>query len=76
MKLLKKLLIPILLIGVGGMGWYFSKPLLQDLARQERPIPTIVVQRGDVEIKIHSIGELRSVKNAMMTAAFRCEAIR
>ncbi len=68
MKLLKKLLIPILLIGVGGMGWYFSKPLLQDLARQERPIPTIVVQRGDVEIKIHSIGELRSVKNAMMTA--------
>lgn len=68
MRLFKRVLIVIFLTGIGGMGWYFSKPLLKDLARRESPIPTLLVRRGDVDIKIHTIGELRAVKSAMLTA--------
>ena len=68
MRLVKRILIPIFLIVVGGMGWYFAKPLFRDLSRQERPIPTVLIRRGDVEVKIHSVGELRSAKSAMLTA--------
>jgi HlyD family secretion protein len=68
MTLLKRASIIVFLIIIGGMGWYFAKPLFRDLARSERPIPTILVTRGDVEIKIHTIGELRAVESAMLTA--------
>jgi HlyD family secretion protein len=68
MRWFKRIVILTLLIGIGGVGWYFAKPLIKDLARTERPIPTVLVKRGDVEIKIHTIGELRTVKSAMLTA--------
>ncbi len=68
MRLLKRIFILVLFIGIGGMGWYFAKPLFQDLAGRERPIPTVLVRRGDVDVKIHTVGELRAVKSAMLTA--------
>jgi HlyD family secretion protein len=68
MRNLKKLLIPLLLITLGGVGWFYSKPLVQEFARRETPIPTFQVKRGNVEIKIHTVGELRSLKTAMLTA--------
>jgi multidrug resistance efflux pump len=58
----------LIVLGLSWIGWYYGKPLVEGLNRRERPLPTFRVQRGTVEIRVHTIGELRSVRSGTLSA--------
>jgi multidrug efflux pump subunit AcrA (membrane-fusion protein) len=67
-KHLQRIALFLLVLGLSWIGWYFGKPLVEGLNRRERPLPTFRVQKGSVEIRVHTIGELRSVRSATLSA--------
>ncbi|MCI0421066.1 MAG: HlyD family efflux transporter periplasmic adaptor subunit [Acidobacteria bacterium] len=55
------LLVPIAL-GAGAVV------ALNQMKKPERDIPTVALKRGNVEMKVHTYGELRAVRSAMLVA--------
>ena len=41
---------------------------LNQMKRPEREVPTVALKRGNVEMKIHTYGELRAVRSATLVA--------
>jgi len=68
MKTLRKIFlraIPLVLVGLLGWGGY---RLVQRLPERRREIPTTVVRRGDIVVRVHARGELRAVRSVTLTA--------
>jgi len=54
----------LVLIGLGAG----AVVALNQMKRPERDIPTVALKRGNVEMKIHTYGELRAVRSATLVA--------
>ena len=54
----------LVLIGLGTVGFV----TLNQMKASERGIPTVALKRGNVEMKIHTYGELRAVRSATLVA--------
>lgn len=67
-KHIQRVMLFLVILGLSWIGWYYGKPLMEGLNRRERPLPTFRVQKGTVEIRVHTIGELRSVRSGMLAA--------
>ena len=54
----------LILIGLGAV----AVVALNQMKSPERGIPTVALKRGNVEMKIHTYGELRAVRSATLVA--------
>jgi HlyD family secretion protein len=54
----------LVLIGLGAG----AVVALNQMKRPERDIPTVALKRGNVELKVHTYGELRAVRSATLVA--------
>ncbi len=63
----KKVRLLIVLLVVMAAGGVISVAL-QQVSRPGREIPTARVRRGDLDVKVYTTGELRSVRSAMLVA--------
>jgi HlyD family secretion protein len=54
----------LVLVGLGAV----AVVALNQMKRPERGIPTVALKRGNVEMKIHTYGELRAVRSATLVA--------
>jgi multidrug efflux pump subunit AcrA (membrane-fusion protein) len=58
-----------LLLGVGGLAvgaLAFGATRLQARAGRTTAVPTVQVRRGDLPVRVHTIGELRSARSTML----------
>ena len=52
----------LLVVGAGGAV------ALQQMKKAERPIPTVRLKRGNVELKVYTTGEMRALRSALLIA--------
>src|SRR5512134_3859684 len=67
MKIRKAISIILALLIVVGLG-AGAFVALNEMKAAERDIPTVALKRGNVEMKIHTYGELRAVRSATLVA--------
>lgn len=68
MRRVRAILFRVVLVALVGLAGWGGYRLIKQLPERRREIPTTVVRRGDVVVRVFTRGELRAVRSVTLTA--------